>query len=366
MKISKKMIFLLTMLLSFSIVITGCSGGNQANTGGDATEVKAIKWRMVTHQMPGTSRYEDTILPFVEAVEKASGGRLIIEPFGAGVLFPVSETLESLKSGVVEMSASWDGMWAGKDPVFALAGSIPADPIRTFSEHFYRVEKLEPILAKAYENYGVTYLGALDFGPLEILMSKKPIRTLDEFKGLNIRTAGIGGDFYRKLGASVVSIASNEIYTSLQLGTVDAAEYNDWIVNMEMGFHEITDYVIEPVLHTGALTDKSVTVNTDAWNKLPDDLKAIVISCLDVAKVKSATAYEVGSLQSKEDFIAGGAEIIELSDADVAKAREAASEVILEYSAKNDLTKEFVDTYVQVLVDLGYIDEAKNLGYTGN
>ena len=363
MNSTKKLFFVIILVLSISIVMTGCGNESSQDT---QNEVEAIKWRLVTHQMPGTSRYEDTILPFVEAVEEASGGRLIIEPYGSGVLFPVSETLESVKSGVVEMSASWDGMWAGKDPVFALAGSLPADPIRTFSEHFYRVEKLEPILDKAYENYGVTYIGALDFGPLEILMSTKPIRSLDDFNGLNIRTAGIGGDFYTKLGASVASIARNEIYTALQLGTVDAAEYNDYIVNMEMGFDEITDYVIEPVLHTGALTDKSVTVNTNAWDELPDDLKAIVISALDVAKVESATAYEIGSLKAKSDFISSGAEIIELPAQDVEKAKEVASEVILEYSSKNELTKEYVDTYIEVLVELGYIDEAKNLGYTGN
>lgn len=364
MKKSRSFILVMTMLLITATLLTGCSSGPTDTSVDGPKEV--IKWRMVTHQMPGTSRYEDTIMPFVKAVEAASGGRLIIEPFGAGVLFPVSETMDSLKSGVVEMSASWDGMWAGKDPVFALAGSIPTDPIRSFSEHFYRSERLEPILSKAYEKFGVTYLGALDFGPLEILMSTKPIRTLEDFKGINIRTAGIGGDFYTKLGASIVSTAGNEIYTALQLGTVDAAEFNDWIVNMEMGFDEITDYVIEPVLHTGALTDKSVTVNNAAWNKLPDDLKAIVISCLDVAKVKSATAYEVGSSKAKGKFLQGGAEIIQLSDEDVAKANKLAAEVILDYAGKNEFTKEFVDTYIEVLVELEYLEEARNLGYKGN
>lgn len=364
MKRYKKVSCIVALLLSLSFVFTGCSTGVQQ--AGEQKQVEAIRWRMVTHQMPGTSRYTDTIIPFVEAVKEASGGRLIIEPYGAGVLFPVTETLESVKSGVVEMSASWDGLWAGKDPVFALAGSIPTDPIRTFSEHFYRSNRLEPIIAKAYEKYGVTYLGPLDFGPLEILMSKKPIKSIDDFKGLNIRTAGIGGDFYTKLGGSVISTASNELYTALQLGTVDAAEYNDWIVNMEMGFHEITDYVIEPVLHVGATSDKSIVVNSNAWNKLPDDLKAIVKTCMNVARMKSATEFEVGGIQAKKDFLAAGAQIIELSDADVKKARELASEVVKEYAAKNEATQEFVDEYIKILVDLGYVDFAKNLGYKGD
>lgn len=356
-----KKLFLYILVIAL-IGLTAC--GNQASnteTGTNVEQADAIHWRLVTHQLPGTSRYEDTVIPFVEAVKKASGGRLIIEPFGAGVLFPASEALDSVKNGMVEMSASWDGLWAGKNPVFSLAGNIPVDPIRSFGEHFYRAEKLDPILKQAYEEFGVTYLGAFDFGPLEILMSSKPIRSISDFKGMNIRAGGMAGDYYSKLGGSVVSLASNEIYTALQLGTIDAAEYNDWIVNMEMGFDEITKYVIEPVLHTGALTDKTLVVNTEAWNSLPKDLQDVVITSLDTARFQSATSYEVGSKIAKAKYLESGAEIIELSEEDVEEAGKIAAELLKSYAEKNELCKAFVETYIEVLEELGYTEQANNL-----
>lgn len=354
---------IIAILLIIVLAIAGC-GNNAANsqeTGESNAPKDVIRWRLVTHQLPGTSRYEGTVIPFCEAVEQASGGRLIIEPYGAGVLFPASEALDSVKNGMVEMSASWDGLWAGKNPVFSLAGNIPVDPIKSFGEHFYRVEKLDPILEKAYEEFGVTYLGSFDYGPPEIFMTSKPVNSLEDFKGLNIRAAGMSGDFYSTLGGSVVSLASNEIYTALQLGTIDAAEYNDWIVNMEMGFDEITKYVVEPVLHTGALTDKSLVVNSSAWNALPADLQEIVLSSLNTSRFQSAKVYEVGSNLAKVKYLESGAEIIELSKEDVDKASELAAELIKSYIPKNALCKEYVETYAQVLDELGYKDEAERL-----
>lgn len=181
-------------------------------------------------------------------VEKASNGRLIIEPFGGGNLMPIPDTFDSVANGVVEMAAIYSGFWSGKDPVFALAGGFPGDPIQSFSEHYYRAEKLEPMLNKIYEKHGIVSLGDFDYGPSEILMSTTPIRTIDDFRGKNIRAAGFATTFYEKLNASSISVTAPEIYTALQLGTVDAAEYNNYLVNQEMGLHEVTKYVIEPNL----------------------------------------------------------------------------------------------------------------------
>src|SRR5699024_1173703 len=118
--------FFLFILLT--IFMVGCSSASSGKESTDTPE-KVYKWRMVTHQMPGTSRYDNTIAPFVEDIKKASGGRLIIEPYGANNLFPTDETFDSIKNGVVEMGAVYSGLWTGKDPVFGLAGGIAGDPI---------------------------------------------------------------------------------------------------------------------------------------------------------------------------------------------------------------------------------------------
>lgn len=359
-KLVRKFISIILALSLLTLGLTGC-GSSPAPAGDGAIDTsKVYNWKIVTHQMVGTSRYA-TVVKFCELVKKDSGGRLNIEPYGAGVLFPVTDTLNNVKNGVVQLSACWDGYWAGIDPVFALAGNIPSDPIKTFSEHFYRSEKLEGVMKEAYKNYGITYIGAFDYGPPEILMSNKKIEKIDDFKGLNIRTAGISAAFYKNLGASPVSLGSTEVYTALQLGTVDAAEYNDWLVNEEMGLQEVTKYVIEPAMHQSSINDKSLIANSKAWAELPEDLKAIVNTAMLAVRYESAVAIDVGSKLSKDRWIKAGVQIINLPDSEVEKGRVIGVNLLKEYAAKNTYCKKYIDIYVQVLKDLGYGDFAAKL-----
>lgn len=328
-----------------------------------AAAEKVYKWRAVTHQLVGTSRYKGTMVPFCEMMKKASNGRLLIEPYGAGVLFPVTESFDAVRDGVVQMGMVWSGYWAGKDPVFALAGSRCGDPIVEYSENFYRSDYLAPLLSKVYEKFGVKALGAFDLAPTEILCSNKPIRSLADFKGKKIRSAGIGATFYTALGAGAVSLSAPEIYQALQLGTVDAAEYNDYLVNREMGLHEVTKYVIEPCLHTGATDDKELIVNPKAWAELPDDLKNIVMLGRDYARYLSATAYGVENNKAKLEWLKRKVQIINLPEKDVKEIRGIATKVLLDFGKKNPEAGQYLAGYAKVLNDLGYMEEAKALGY---
>lgn len=321
-----------------------------------------VSWRAVSHQLAGTARFDGTVVPFAECVSEASGGEMEIEVFGGGVLFPVPDSLDAVRDGTVEMAMVWSGYWAGKNPVFALAGSRPGDPITDFSENFYRAEKLHDVLVKAYEEYGVTSLGAFDFGPAEILNSNVEVNSLEDFEGKKVRSGGIGATYYNELGASAVSLTGTEIYQALQLGTVDMAEFNDWLVNKEMGFHEVTDYVIEPVLHTGATDDKELIVNPAEWDELSDNLKDVVLACRDRARYLSATAYGIGNDKAKQEWLEQGVEIIELPEEDVREARKIGAQVMLDFAEKSPEAEEYVQVYAQTLKELGYTELAEILG----
>lgn len=350
------------LIASIALILSACAPVQTIPEG----ETEVYEWRMVTHQIPGTARYDGTIIPFVEAVKEITGGRLIIEPFGADTLFPTNDSFDMIKNGVVEIGAVYTGFWTGKDPVFALGGgTIPGDPISGYEEHFYRTDELEPVMNEAYEKFGIKNLGAFDYAPPEALISRVPIRTIEDFKGKNIRAAGVASQFYGALDASAISLSAPEIYTGLQLGTVDAAEFNDFLVNGEMGLDEVTKYVIDPALHVGPSTDKELIVNPDAWEKLPEDLKAAVYVARDMVRYESAVAYGVESQKAEtvwrenEDI-----EFIELPEEDVEKMREIGFDLILDYKEQSELSERYVEEYARVLNDLGYTEEAQKLGYT--
>lgn len=340
----------LTLLLT-----SGCSTGllNQK-----AKEGEDVHWRIVTHQTPGTSRYDSTIPLFVETVAEETDGKFTIDPYGGGTLFPITETYDSVATGTVQGAAIFSGYWTNKDPVFNLA-SIPGDPLQTAEEHYTRSEAVGPVFSKAYERAGIEYLGAFDFGPSEIFMSNVKIDDIDDFAGLNLRATGVAGLYFDRLGANSTSIAAPELYTALQLGTVDGAEFNDHLVNSEMGLNEVTKYLIEPVLHTGPTSDKDLIFNQEAWQSLPAEYKEAIRTAQKATRAVGAGDYVLANEDAAITWEDSGVETVHLSDEDVRKARRIAYEWLGEFSHESDLTLEYVSRYVSSLRELGYDEEAR-------
>ncbi|WP_309133273.1 TRAP transporter substrate-binding protein DctP [Brevibacterium sp.] len=339
------------------MLTTGCSTGllNQK-----AEDGEDLHWRIVTHQVPGTSRYDSTIPLFVETVAEETDGKFIIEPFGGGTLFPITETYDNVSTGTVQGAAIFSGYWTNKDPVFNLA-SIPGDPLQSADEHYLRSEAVEPIFASAYEGAGIKYLGAFDYGPSEIFMTTSKIETLGDFAGLSLRATGVAGLYFDQLGANSISIAGPELYTAMQLGTVDGAEFNDYLVNSEMGLHEVTDYLIEPVLHTGPVSDKDLIFNEEAWDSLPETYKDAIRTAQEATKRASAGDYAESNEEAKKIWDDAGVETVVLPDAEADEARRIAYEWLGEFAHENNRTLEYVKKYIAVLRELGYVEEADTI-----
>lgn len=363
MKNSKKSAGIAALAMTGALALSSCDGGVVGGSEGGGDENDSYSWRIVTHQIPGTPRYEETVVPFVEYIEDESDGRLTVEVFGADDLFPVDETFDAVADGTIDAAAIYAGFWSGRDEVFNLQPGVPGDPITDYDEVLLRNEAVEPVLEEAYGDHGVTFLGAFDYAPPEILMSTVEINSVDDFSGLNIRAAGSAAAFYNSLGASAVTVSPPEIYTALQLGTVEAAEYNDFLMNGEMGLDEVTDYVIEPAIHVGGNSDKDLIVNPGAWDTLPDDLQGIVEDARDHVMEISGGSYTEANAEAHEQWIDNGVEIVEMPEAEVDQMREKAAEWLLNTQEDSEYAQQYVEAYAGVLQDLGYEDHAETLGY---
>lgn len=324
---------------------------------------KPIKWRAVTHQPAGTLRYE-TFVDFCKTITEASGGRLVVEPFAGGMLFPVMDTFDAVKSGTVPMASISSGFWSGKNLAFAWHAGRPGCPILNFDESIYLYEKTSDFARELYKMHGITYLGASQWAPPEQLLGVVPIRTLDDLKGKRIRSHGISAGFYTRLGASAVSTSPSEVYTALQTKQVDLAEYNDWAINKQLNLQEVVKYVTIPGMHYSSIEEQSLIVNPKAWDALPGDLQQIILAAKDKQLCMSAISNGVESIKARREWEKlDSIEIIELSKEDIAKARQVGLEMLLEDSENNDKVKEYMELYAEVLSDLGYNKEASTLGH---
>ncbi len=322
-----------------------------------------VKWRLVTHAMPGTEQQRIAEV-FCETVKTLSGGEFEIKAYPAGVLFPVFETFDNVANGMVNASMVYSAYWPGKDPLFSFT-TQPGSPLSTYAEGAYLVEKLEPWFKKLYAKHGLTYLGHAMVSPLyEQLMSVVPIDSVDKIKGLRIRSSGIGGKYYEALGASTVSLSAPDIYTALQTRSIEAAEWTFWDENMRMGFHEVASFILDPALQNGTCEYFPLVVNPKSWDALSEKNKEIVLAARDRIRYLSSMVY-VHEIISREKWKAlPNITIVEWSNEDKAKARAVGHKVVMDEAMKSDEGKEFLKIYRSALHDLGYTDDAKTLGYS--
>jgi TRAP-type mannitol/chloroaromatic compound transport system substrate-binding protein len=322
-----------------------------------------VKWRLVTHAMPGTEQQRIAEV-FCETVKTLSGGEFVIKPYPAGVLFPVFETFDNLANGMVNAGMVYSAYWPGKDPLFSFT-TQPGSPLSTYAEGAYFVEKIEPWFKKLYAKHRLTYLGHAMVSPLyEQLMSVVPIDSVDKIKGLRIRSSGIGGKYYTALGATTVSLSAPDIYTALQTSSIEAAEWTFWDENMRMGFHEVASYVLDPALQNGTCEYFPLVVNPGSWDSLSQKNKDIVLAARDRIRYMSSMVYNREIIAREKWKALPNVKVVEWSDEDKEKARAVGHNVVMDEAKKSAEGQEFLNIYRSTLYELGYKDDAKVLGYS--
>src|SRR3954462_71639 len=82
----------------------------------------------------------------------------------------------------------------------------------------------------------IMFDGRIHHGP-NIIHSKKPIRTIEDFKGLKLRVpGGMIAEGFAAIGARTTLLPGGEVFSALEKGTVDAADYTGPAVNWDLGF----------------------------------------------------------------------------------------------------------------------------------
>jgi TRAP-type mannitol/chloroaromatic compound transport system substrate-binding protein len=143
------------------------------------------------------------------------------------------------------------------------------------------------------------------------LHSRKPVRTLEDLKGLKLRTAGAWLDISRSMGAAPVTTPGGEVYTALERGAIDATEWGTLWENISPGFHRVTKYVIIPGIHQPTAPFELV-INKDAWAELSAEDQQIVRDAAFMTTMNSWLTIGQEDAKALAFFREQGNEIVEL------------------------------------------------------
>jgi TRAP-type mannitol/chloroaromatic compound transport system substrate-binding protein len=341
------------MKLSRRAVFTGTAGFLAA-----ALAIPSIghtaefNWRLQSNLNAGTPGFESVRVAFVERLDRMSGGRMKVQMFPVGSLFPVKEGLEAVGSGVTEIGMMTGGYFTGKmGPIAVLESGVPgAERNSTERYAFFYHKGFIDLAREAYEKHNVFYLGPNLSTPWEII-SKKPIRGMKDFDGLKIRCFGIEAQWYESMGASGVFLSGSEIYTALSTGVVDAVRWGSPQQNFKVGLHEVGKYYIQPAPMPAP--NNNILINMDAWNTLPDDIKEM----MDLAARMSSMEYLAGSTSKDASALKqmqeSGMEVVTIPADEWARMEQNVRKIWSAYADEDELAARGVALLKEFLKDLG-------------
>ncbi len=276
-----KKIFLLSVALICCISVLSIQTDSWA-------QQKTLK---IGFEMGPTHPFAKASEKLAELVSSKTKGNLVIKSFPASQLGNNREMMELLKVGTLEFQFA---------PTSGLASFVPEMDIFNFPMLFKDINHAKKFLAGPG---GKKLLGAMEkanlkglgFGEIVFrvpMNSKKPLNTLDDFKGLKIRTMQVPThlEAYKAFGASPTPMAFGELYNGLQMGVIDGAENDPGTLYTEK-FYEVQKYMsmIPIVINISVLI-----ASKPAWDKLSSDYqKAILDSVPEAINVLNKTSEDL-------------------------------------------------------------------------
>jgi TRAP-type mannitol/chloroaromatic compound transport system substrate-binding protein len=174
---------------------------------------------------------------------------------------------------------------------------------------------------------------------------RKEIKDVGDLNGLKMRIAGLAGQVMAKLGAVPQQIAGGEIYTALERGTVDAAEWVGPYDDEKLGFHKVAPFYYYPGWWEGGTTQHFM-FNTAKWEELPKNYKAIVTAAAGAVNVEETGKYDARNPQAIKRLVAAGAQLRPFSQPIMEACLKAANELYAEISSKNAEFKKVYDNMI--------------------
>ena len=338
-----RMFLLVIAVLALAVCIAG------------PASAKVLKWRMVTSWPAGIPLYTDMAEVFAKDVEKLSGGRIKIQVLPGGAIAPALEVTDTVKKGIAELGHTWPGYDIGRDPTTAIFGGYAGGMESVPMLHWlYQGNGKEMWRQFREEKFGVVSFPCGIRPPEAFAHSHKPIRTLDDFKGLKMRTVGAWAQILPGLGASVVSLPGGEVYQALERKVIDATEWATPGENVISGFHEIAKYIIVPGSHQPSAPFE-ISINKKKFDALPKDLQVIIEEAAEMATFKSWVKIGRLDMGAMEIFRKNGNEIIYLSPETQKRAHELGKEWAAKIATGNAWFKKVMESQDQFEKEWGQV-----------
>jgi TRAP-type mannitol/chloroaromatic compound transport system substrate-binding protein len=264
----------------------------------------------------------------------------------AGEVVPALEVLDAVGSGVADMGHTAAFYWQGKEAAAAFFTTVPFG--LTPVEHVAWVEAGggQALWDELYAPFGAKPFMGGNTGVCMGGWFRREIRSLADLRGLKVRSLGLGGEVYRRLGATPQTTAPAEMLTALQSGVLDGVEFVGPGSDIALGLYRVAPLYYGPGFNKPNGTGECI-VSLRVWETLDAELKAIVAHAC--AAEATFALSEMERLNAEALVALTGQHRVQLRtfSADViAAARRVAGEVYADLAARSEKARRVHDSYV--------------------
>jgi len=307
---------------------------------------ETMKWRMVTSwpkRLPGPGMSAERIATRIKTM---SNGRIDIAVNAAGEIVPAFGVLDAVGNGVAEIGHTAAFYWQGKMPAANFFTTVPFG--LTPAEHVAWIDAGggQALWDQLYAPFGVKPFMGGNTGVCMGGWFRRELKSLADLKGVKIRSLGLGGEIYHRLGATPQTTPPAEILVSLQSGVLDAAEFVGPGTDIALGLYRVAPFYYYPGFNKPNGTGECI-VSLKAWNALPDDLKAIVAhACATeanyaLAEMERLNAAALASLTGEHKV-----KLTPFPDDLVTAARNQSGEVLGELASRDAISGKIHASYL--------------------
>ncbi len=201
-----------------------------------------VRWRLASSFPKSLDTIYGAAEVFSKQVSAATGGKFTVSVHAAGELMPAFGVLDGVQNGTVEAAHTAPYYFFGKDPTFAMDCAIPFGfNARQMTAWMYEGNGLK-LFREFYRGFNIVNFPMGNTGAQMGGFYRKEIKSVADMKGLKMRIGGFGGKVLERLGSVPQNIPGGEIYTALEKGTIDAAEWVGPYDDYKLGLYKVAPW----------------------------------------------------------------------------------------------------------------------------
>lgn len=304
----------------------------------------AIRWRLASSFPKALDTIFGAAEVFSKAVKAMSGGKFEVSVHAAGELMPAFGVVDAIQGNTIEMAQTAPYYFTGKSPIFAFGCAVPFGLTARQMDAWMEHGNGRKLMDAFYDQYNIKSASSGNTGTQMGGWYRKEIKSLKDIKGLKMRIGGFGGKILEKIGGVPQNIPGGEIYSALEKGTIDSAEWVGPYDDQKLGFNKVAPYYYYPGWWEGG-PELDFYINHKAFDALSPENKAIVQAAASHAHVTMQAMYDARNPIALKQLVGAGTKLRPFPNDVMSAAYKAAMGFYEELSTKNENWKKIYADY---------------------